>query len=52
MFQWKKTMHLPVKICGVINSVTPPLPDFHMSHGTIKVLSLISGLETRTWFEG
>lgn len=53
MFQWKiKTMHLPVKICGVINSVTQPLPDFYMSHRTIKVFSLISGLETGTWFEG
>lgn len=48
----KKTMHLPVKICGVINSVTQPLPDFYMSHRTIKVFSLISGLETGTWFEG
>lgn len=51
-FSGKKTMHLPVKICGVINSVTQPLPDFYMSHRTIKVFSLISGLETGTWFEG
>lgn len=37
----EKTMHLAFKICGVINSVTQPFPDFHMRHRTVKVFSVI-----------